>query len=155
MSECLSCKSNSGEKRISPGVTIHNGKYWVVEHAYPSGLLGWIVIVLKRHSEKLHELSNEEWNELAEIQFKIINILHKHLNTYKEYTCCFATGEGFKHIHFHVIPISADYDEYYKGARAFHYLRESECEIIPAEKVKVFCEVIKSEFGNYYWEIQQ
>jgi diadenosine tetraphosphate (Ap4A) HIT family hydrolase len=53
--------SNSGDKRISPGCQIFNGKYWLVEHAYPSNLVGWLVIVLKRHCEKLHDLEKEEW----------------------------------------------------------------------------------------------
>jgi len=146
MSECLTCKSNSGEKRISPGETIHNGKYWMVEHAYPAGLLGWIVIVLKRHTEKLHELTLDEWNELAELNYKSINLLHRLLNSWKEYSCCFATGEGFRHIHFHVIPNADEFDESFKGVRVFHYLRESECEIIPADKVKEFCAMMNREF---------
>jgi hypothetical protein len=49
--ECLTCKSNSGEQRISPGPTIYEGEYWFVEHAYPVKRLGWLVIVLKRHEE--------------------------------------------------------------------------------------------------------
>jgi hypothetical protein len=33
--ECWTCKSNTGEKRISPSPTIFEGEYWLVEHAYP------------------------------------------------------------------------------------------------------------------------
>ena len=55
--ECWTCKSNLGEKRISPGPTIYEGKYWLVEHAYPIKMIGWLVIVLKRHAEALHELT--------------------------------------------------------------------------------------------------
>ncbi len=36
---CLTCLSNSGAKRISPGPTIYAGAYWYVEHAYPTTLL--------------------------------------------------------------------------------------------------------------------
>ena len=57
MEDCLTCLSNNGIRRISPGETIYSGKYWNVEHAYPSALLGWLVIVLKRHTGKLHELT--------------------------------------------------------------------------------------------------
>lgn len=49
-STCFTCLSNSGEKRISPGATIYEGQYWLVEHAYPVRRTGWIVIVLKRHA---------------------------------------------------------------------------------------------------------
>ena len=66
--ECFSCRSISGDKRISPGPYIHEGNYWLVDHAYPTSLKGWLVIVLKRHVEALHELSQEEFKELADIQ---------------------------------------------------------------------------------------
>jgi hypothetical protein len=47
--ECHSCRSISGEKRISPGPFIYEGAYWLVDPAYPTSHLGWLVIVLKRH----------------------------------------------------------------------------------------------------------
>src|SRR5512134_4061576 len=75
--ECWTCKSNTGEKRISPGPTIFEGDYWLVEHAYPVKILGWIVIVLKRHAEALHELTVEEFMELAQIQARLIPLLHE------------------------------------------------------------------------------
>ena len=50
--ECWSCPSLSGERRISPGPFIHDGRYWMVDHAYPTRLPGWLVLVLKRHAEE-------------------------------------------------------------------------------------------------------
>ncbi len=41
----------------------------MVDHAYPTSHLGWLVIVLKRHVEALHELRKEEFVELAEIEY--------------------------------------------------------------------------------------
>lgn len=54
---CFTCLSNTGERRISPGKTIYEGQHWLVEHAYPCGLVGWLVIVLRRHAQALHELT--------------------------------------------------------------------------------------------------
>ncbi len=147
MTDCLSCLSNSGEKRISPGEQIYNGSYWVVEHVYPTGLLGWIVIVLKRHTDKLHELSIEEWRELSEINFKVINILHKILDTEKEYSCCFAEMEGFRHIHFHVIPKGKDYLPENTGSKAFNYLRVGEEESVKSIEVIDLCSKLKKEMN--------
>ena len=42
--ECLICCSISGERRISPGPFIYEGAYWLVDHAYPTLLKGWLVI---------------------------------------------------------------------------------------------------------------
>ncbi len=148
MSDCLSCLSNNGEKRISPGEQIYNGSYWVVEHAYPSGLLGWIVIVLKRHSEELHELTLDEWHELGEINFSLLKTIKKTLNPAKEYLCCFSEGEGFKHIHFHIIPKTESFDEMYSNSRSFMYLKVSADESVSKESIIQLCSTLKNEMSK-------
>src|ERR1044071_1337325 len=100
--ECWTCQSNSGEKRISPGPTIFEGQYWLGEHAYPVKAIGWLGIVLKRHKEALHELTPEEFAELAQIQARLIHFLYEELHCEKEYVSCYAEQEHFYHIHFHV-----------------------------------------------------
>ncbi len=145
MNECLSCLSNSGISRISPGETIFEGNYWLVEHVYPTGLSGWVVIVLKRHTDKLHELTLDEWNELGEINYRLVNSLHKLLESEKEYSCCFAEMEGFRHIHFHVIPKTNDFDPENTGAKVFKYLRVSEDDAVNKEKIIDLCRRLKKE----------
>ena len=144
---CLSCLSNSGEKRISPGEIIYNGNYWLVEHAYPTGLLGWIVIVLKRHLEELHCLTRDEWIELGEIYFSLLKAIKKILDPGKEYLCCFSEGEGFKHIHFHVIPKTESFDEMYSSSRSFMYLKVNEDESVNKESIIELCSKIKNEMS--------
>jgi hypothetical protein len=84
----LDLQSNTGEKSISPGPTIFEGKYWLVEHAYPVKTIGWIVIVLKRHAEALHDLTTKEFARWAQIQSKLIPLLHEELHCEKEYVSC-------------------------------------------------------------------
>src|SRR5690242_13625866 len=88
--ECYSCRSLRGEARISPGPVIYEGEHWVVEHAYPCGLEGWLVLVLKRHVQALHELTEAEFTELARLQMKTANVLHEAFGCEKEYSVCFA-----------------------------------------------------------------
>jgi diadenosine tetraphosphate (Ap4A) HIT family hydrolase len=89
--ECWTCKSNTGEKESLPALTtIFEGKYWLVEHAYPVKTIGWLVIVLKRHAEGLHELTTEEFAELAQIQDKLIRFLYEELHCEMEYIFCYA-----------------------------------------------------------------
>jgi hypothetical protein len=45
--DCYACLNVAGKMKISPGEVIYDGKYWIVDHAYPTKLLGWLVIVLK------------------------------------------------------------------------------------------------------------
>ncbi len=62
---CLTCLNLSGEQPISPAPFIYEGTYRVVDHAYPTTHLGWPVILPRRHVEALHELTQEEFQELA------------------------------------------------------------------------------------------
>ena len=137
--ECLACKANSGVKRISPGRQIMDSEYWLVEHAYPSALEGWLVIVLKRHCENMHELTDAEFADLGQVQAKIISMVHQYFKSEREYIFCFSEGEGFKHLHFHVVPKTDAFDQQYKGAKVFHYLKTPEEEWIPKARVAEIC----------------
>lgn len=130
---CFACKSISGEKRISPGPFIYEGKYWIVDHAYPTKLLSWLVIVLKRHKEALHELTVEEYKELFILQEKTIKLLYSKLRSKKEYIACFSEGEHFKHIHFHIIPRSKNLSNSLMGPKIFSLLTEKNP--VPIEQV--------------------
>ena len=146
--ECLSCKSLSGEKRVSPGPIIYEGKYWVVEHAYPVKLLGWLVIVLKRHLEAVHNLTGEELVELGEIIKKITGLLHWKFNTEKEYVVCLAVAPGFNHIHFHIVPRTKDFPKELRGNKAFSLLSEEGKGSIEKEKIIELCEELKAKLSN-------
>lgn len=85
-SECRVCAQNLGEGRISPGPVIHQGTAWRVEHAYPSSLLGWLVIVLERHAEALHQLEPEEAVELGILQRAVAIALNAKFGTAPGFT---------------------------------------------------------------------
>ena len=144
--ECWTCKSNTGEKQISPGPTIFEGKYWFVEHAYPVKVIGWIVIVLKRHAEALHELTTEEFTELAQIQAKLIPLLHEELRCEKEYISCYAEMEHFRHIHIHVFAKPANLPDELRGGKSFALLKVSTEEAVSPVEVTAFCEYIKQKW---------
>ena len=146
--ECFTCKSISGEKRISPGPTIYTGKLWLVEHAYPCKLKGWLVLVLKRHVESLHELDREEFLELADLQHRLANLLFKELDCEKEYSLCLAEADHFHHIHLHLIPKPKDLPDHLKGARIFAMLQVDEKDAIPPNEVRAFCESLKTKLDQ-------
>lgn len=138
--DCFSCRSNTGEQRISPAPTLYAGQYWLVEHAYPTRLAGWLVAVLKRHCEALHELTPDEWRELAEIQAALLPLLAEATGCEKEYTACFAEMPGFKHIHFHIIPKPAELPAELTGSHAFALLKVDPSEAVPAATVRELCQ---------------
>jgi Diadenosine tetraphosphate (Ap4A) hydrolase and other HIT family hydrolases len=144
--ECWTCKSNSGEKRISPGPTISEGQYWLVEHAYPVKTIGWLVIVLKRHAEALHELTTEEFTELAQIQARLTKVLFEELHCEKEYISCYTEAEHFYHIHFHVFAKPPDLPDELKGGKSFSLLKVTNEEAVSPNKIIAFCELLKNRF---------
>jgi diadenosine tetraphosphate (Ap4A) HIT family hydrolase len=144
--ECWTCQSNSGEKRISPGPTIFEGQYWLVEHAYPVKAIGWLVIVLKRHKEALHELTPEEFAELAQIQARLIHFLYEELHCEKEYVSCYAEQEHFYHIHFHVFAKPPGLPDGLKGGNSFALLKVIPEEAVLPDKIIEFCELLKIRF---------
>ena len=141
--DCYTCRSLSGQRRISPGPTIYEGRYWLIEHAYPTRMKGWLVIVLKRHVEALHELTHEEFGELGELQARAVRLLHEELDCDKEYVACFAEKEHFQHVHFHVVAKPRDLPDELKGTKIFAMINVAEAEALPREEIRAFCEELK------------
>jgi diadenosine tetraphosphate (Ap4A) HIT family hydrolase len=144
--DCYSCRSISGEKRISPGPFIHEGAHWLVDHAYPTSHLGWLVIVLKRHAEALHDLSRAEFAELAEIQYKLAQVMRQDTNVEKEYMMLFAEAPGFSHIHIHFVLKPRDLPAELKGPAIFALLKVDEAHVVPPDAIKAFCEDFRAKF---------
>ena len=144
--KCLSCLSISGKKRISPGPIIYEGSYWIVDHAYPTNLLGWLVIILKRHAEALHDVHNEEFEELGKLQEKTTKFLRDTLSCEKEYFACFSEGKEFQHIHFHVIPKTKAITEDLKGPKVFAMLKVGEKESVEKNEIIKLSKILKKKF---------
>ncbi len=146
--QCLTCLSISGEKRISPGPTIAEGRYWMLEHAYPSALKGWLVLVLKRHAAALHELTADEFAEMASFLERMAKLLHRELACEKEYAACFTEAEGFQHVHIHVVPRAGDLVDTLQGPRIFAMLKASPDEAVPPQELREFCETLKQGYST-------
>lgn len=145
--ECYSCSNLLKKKKISPGPTIYTGKYWVIEHAHTLSLKGWIVFVLKRHVEALHELTKEEFLELATLQEKATKALFHQLQCEKEYVACFSEKEHFYHIHFHVIPRASTLPSALRGTAIFSFLKEGAQEIYTKKEIAAFCVQLQKYFN--------
>ena len=146
---CLTCLSLSGERRISPGPTIHEGRFWVVEHAYPSRLICWTVIVLRRHAEALHDLTAAEFAELAVLQAATSRALRDVTGCAKEYSMCLAEAPGHHHIHFHLVPRAAELAPELRGTGIFASIKTTEAEALPPAQVDAACRELRSAIQKY------
>ena len=146
--ECYSCLASSGERRISPAPVIYDGTYWKVEHAYPTKLVGWVVLVLKRHAEALHELSAAERAEMGELMGRTARLLRDETGCEKEYAASFAEADHFHHVHIHVIPKQANLPHELQGPRIFALLKAAPGEAAAAHEVIDFSERLRERFAR-------
>jgi diadenosine tetraphosphate (Ap4A) HIT family hydrolase len=101
-------------------------------------LLGWLVIVLHRHAEAMHELTPEEATELGALQRAVAISLQTKLGCAKEYSVCYGEAPRFSHLHVHLIPRAYDLDESLIGGGIFGCLRSPE-EAVDEAIVSDFC----------------
>ena len=149
--ECRSCLSLQGIQRISPGPFIYEGHAWVVDHAYPTSLKGWLVIVSKRHVEALHDLTHEEFRELADIQYRLAQIMQAQASIEKEYMMCFAEAEHFQHVHIHFVAKPKDLPQEAKGPRIFAYLNVDPHAAVSPQEIKALSEELKVALSTSTW----
>ena len=116
---CKSCQAIQGLISITNTPRILETPHWIVEHVYPTSIKGWLVVVLNRHCRALHDLTTEEIQEFGRLLPLICQALHKILQTESEYVVQFAEGEGYHHVHFHVIARLPQWPDTLKGRRVF------------------------------------
>lgn len=138
---CYSCQALRGERRISPGERIYDGRYWVIDHAWPTTLVGWMVLALRRHATALHELTADEFVEPGILTARAVQALHGETGCAKEYLACFAEAFHFNHIHIHIhiVPRAADLPHTVHAPRIFTLLQLNEGEQATEVAVQVFC----------------
>jgi diadenosine tetraphosphate (Ap4A) HIT family hydrolase len=136
---CYSCEALRGERHISPGQRIFEGKWWVVEHAWPASVVGWVVLVLRRHAAALHELAADEFAEMGTLLARVILALHAETGCAKEYLACFAEAEHFQHVHIHVVPRATGLPQALQGPRIFTLLDPEDGSRAALADVQAFC----------------
>ncbi|MDQ2809473.1 MAG: HIT family protein [Chloroflexota bacterium] len=144
--ECLTCRSLTGEARISPGPPIHTGRYWVIEHAYPCAMRGWLVLILQRHAEALHELTAEEWVEFADLQRRTVTLLRQTTGCKKEYLAAFTDKPGFPHLHIHLVARSPALPDELRGGQIFTQLNVGPAEAVRPTDLAAFCAKLAEAF---------
>ena len=122
------------------------GKFRQVEHAYPSRLLGWLVLVPRRHAIALHEPRPEEFAELGSALELTVRALHEATGSAKEYVACHAEQPGFEHVHFHVVPRAAELPKELQGTNSFAFLKVSQSDAVAPDSVRTFCESLRAAF---------
>jgi diadenosine tetraphosphate (Ap4A) HIT family hydrolase len=107
---------------------------WTVAHAFNANLEGWLVVLPTRHVEALDELTAEEADELGALLRATTAALRSVCGCSKTYVLLLAESAGFSHVHFHVVPRSADFDDRFRGAKVFGLLGNPELPLVTDER---------------------
>ena len=133
--DCWSCQDLMGKRRVATAPRIHEARYWNIEHVPETSIEGWIVIVLRRHASALHELSDEEFQELALLTRQCSRILHHLFSSAQEYLMQFAESEHFRHVHVHLVPRLNEWPDDLRGPRVLSAIGEEAANKLSAEQM--------------------
>jgi diadenosine tetraphosphate (Ap4A) HIT family hydrolase len=122
MSDCRTCVQEADLANASPLERIYLDEHWRVAHAFDSALPGWLVAVPRRHVTTIAELTPAEAAGLGPLLLRLSQALHKTTKCEKTYVMQYAETEGFRHVHFHVVPRMAGLPVEHRGPGIFHYL---------------------------------
>jgi diadenosine tetraphosphate (Ap4A) HIT family hydrolase len=124
MGKCYTCelvaRRDAGE--APPWDLIYRGQYWDVVHSYDTALLGWLVLVARRHMEAIAAMSEDEAVELGQLLRRVSVALKETTGCVKTYVIQFAEKAEHPHVHFHVVPRMADQPEERHSTKIFGYL---------------------------------
>lgn len=132
---CGSCRSVQGLLSLTNAPRILETPHWLVEHAHPTAIRGWLVLLLTRHCGAIHDLTADELASFGRLLGPVCQALRATLGAEKEYVVQFAEKEGFAHVHFHVIARLPDWPASLRGDRVFSGLGERVARPLPSEVV--------------------
>jgi diadenosine tetraphosphate (Ap4A) HIT family hydrolase len=121
---CLTCRISRGEIP-SPGGVIYQDALWQLQHDIePISLVGWLVLKPLRHLEAFADLTEEEAAAFGPLTRRITRAMTTVLQPARIYLSLYAEGQGFAHLHVHLIPRYPDTPLDRRGPGIFAYMRE-------------------------------
>ncbi|MHB8629680.1 MAG: HIT family protein [Aggregatilineales bacterium] len=124
MEHCHTCeliaRRNSGSAPLWDN--IYRTPYWDVVHSFNTTLLGWLVLIARRHIAAVDEMTEAEAVELGQMIRRVSIALKEAIGCAKTYVIQFAEAAGHQHVHFHVVARMADLPEDFRGPLVFRYL---------------------------------
>jgi diadenosine tetraphosphate (Ap4A) HIT family hydrolase len=128
MINCKSCQMlslrDSGDAPLWDN--IYRAAHWDLVHNYNTSLPGWLALVARRHVATIAELTPAEAVELGRLLPLVSQALQQVVGCQKTYVVQFADHPDHPHVHFHVIPITADLPAEKRGPGVFSHLGAAE-----------------------------
>ena len=101
---------------------IYRDQYWDVVHSYNTSLVGWLVLVARRHIAAIDEMTEDEAVARGQMIRRVSVALKEVTGCEKTYVIQFAEASGHQHVHFHIVARMADLPEDFRGPLIFRHL---------------------------------
>lgn len=140
---CFACEHIARFDELQPRDRIAADEHWLVAPAIGSGLLGWLVLLPRRHVLTIADLTDAEAAGLGCWQVRLSRALHAVTGCVKTYVVQFAEAEGFGHVHFHVVPRPADLPADRCGPNVFGFLDQPDGRAASADEMDEVASALK------------
>lgn len=124
--ECVICAANASIGDLPPRERVAADEWWRVAHAFDAALPGWLILLPRRHVTAIADLTDAEAAALGAWQVRLSRALATVTGCAKTYVAQFSEGEGFAHVHFHIVPKPLDLAPELRGPRVFGLLGASD-----------------------------
>src|SRR5262245_15791471 len=128
---CYACEQDARFDALPPRERVAADDHWRAAHAIETALVGWLVLVPRRHVTTVAGLTDAEAASLGTWQLRLSRALRDLLGCTKTYVAQFAEAGRFPHVHFHVVPRMADLEDRLLGPQVFDLLRRPAGEHVP------------------------
>ncbi len=146
--DCLTCAAGEGRVQLALVPSLAVTDQWRVEQGHPTSVRGWLVVVLRRHAPALHDLTTDEWSELAMVLAAVCSAQRKVIGADKEYVLQFAEADGFHHVHFHVVPRLPEWPHELAGPRVMGALGAEVGDPLTLEEVGPTLDALRRELDS-------
>ena len=143
---CYTCDQESQLPALPAREAIAYDRHWRVAHATGCGLLGWLVLVPRRHVLEVAELTDDEAAGLGTWQVRIARRLTEEQGVSKVYVTEFGEVPGF-HLHFHIVPRADDLDDELRGPGIFGFLNRRGDEVVSDEIMDDFARALSARLS--------
>ena len=111
-------------------------------------MLGWIVLVVRRHVAALADLTDDEAAALGPLVRDVSRALHEQVGCQKTYVIQFAEPPLHRHVHVHVVPRPESLAQDEVGVGIFKFLGVDEADRIPEADMNALAANLRVALAN-------
>lgn len=146
MDSCRTCsllaRRDAGEAPLWDGIV--RTESWDVVHCDSTSLLGWTVLIVRRHVAAVADLTDAEAAALGPLVRDVSRALHEVTGCEKTYVAQFAEHPQHRHVHVHVVPRREGLDEDQIGPGIFRFLGVAESDRLGEDVMDDFSRRLRS-----------